>query len=82
MTWLSGLRAVVTGGGSGLGLTTARRTTPASPAAPAARQPIGRLVSADEAAAALCYPAGPDAASSAGTGHAVDGGKHGPCRRR
>jgi NAD(P)-dependent dehydrogenase (short-subunit alcohol dehydrogenase family) len=79
MTWLSGLRAVVTGGGSGLGSTTVRRTTPASPEA---RQPIGRLVSADEAAAALCYLAGPDAASSAGTGHAVDGGKHGPRRRR
>jgi NAD(P)-dependent dehydrogenase (short-subunit alcohol dehydrogenase family) len=42
-----------------------------------ARQPIGRLVSADEVAAAICYLAGPDAASTTGTVLAVDGGMHG-----
>jgi 2-keto-3-deoxy-L-fuconate dehydrogenase len=156
MTRLSGPRAVVTGGGSGLGLTTARRMaahdariacadldpsalpslkrsaivntgsvaasarrqalalamashhlddgirvncvnpgtvdTPwvqrlldqaADPAAERAaleaRQLIRRLVSADEAAPAM---AGPEAASSAGTVLAVDGGRHGLRRRR
>ena len=42
-----------------------------------ARQPIGRLVSADEVAAAICYLAGPDAASTTGTVLAVDGGMQG-----
>ena len=39
-----------------------------------ARQPIGRLVSADEVAAAICYLASPLAASTTGTALAVDGG--------
>ncbi len=39
-----------------------------------ARQPIGRLVSADEVAAAIAYLAGPEAASTTGTLLAVDGG--------
>jgi NAD(P)-dependent dehydrogenase (short-subunit alcohol dehydrogenase family) len=47
-----------------------------------ARQPIGRLVSADEVAAAICYLAGPDAASTTGTVLAVDGGMHGLRPRR
>jgi 2-keto-3-deoxy-L-fuconate dehydrogenase len=42
-----------------------------------ARQPIGRLVSADEVAAAIAYLAGPLAASTTGTVLAVDGGMHG-----
>src|SRR5215217_5153420 len=37
-----------------------------------ARQPIGRLVSAQEVAAAICYLASPDAASTTGTVLAVD----------
>jgi NAD(P)-dependent dehydrogenase (short-subunit alcohol dehydrogenase family) len=41
------------------------------------RQPMGRLVSADEVAAAICYLADPDAASTTGTVLAVDGGMHG-----
>jgi NAD(P)-dependent dehydrogenase (short-subunit alcohol dehydrogenase family) len=39
-----------------------------------ARQPSGRLVSADEVAAAIAYLAGPAAASVTGTALAVDGG--------
>lgn len=42
-----------------------------------ARQPLGRLVSADEVAAAVCYLAGPAAASVTGTALAVDGGMQG-----
>jgi 2-keto-3-deoxy-L-fuconate dehydrogenase len=42
-----------------------------------ARQPMGRLVSADEVAAAICYLADPAAASTTGTILAVDGGMHG-----
>ena len=38
------------------------------------RQPLGRLVSADEAAAAIAYLASPLAASTTGTVLAVDGG--------
>ena len=43
----------------------------------AARQPHGRLVSADEVAAAICYLASPAAGSTTGTVLAVDGGMHG-----
>jgi NAD(P)-dependent dehydrogenase (short-subunit alcohol dehydrogenase family) len=42
-----------------------------------ARQPIGRLVSADEVAAAITYLASPDAAGVTGTALAVDGGMQG-----
>jgi NAD(P)-dependent dehydrogenase (short-subunit alcohol dehydrogenase family) len=42
-----------------------------------ARQPMGRLVSAEEVAAAIAYLAGPSAASTTGTVLAVDGGMHG-----
>jgi L-rhamnose mutarotase len=42
-----------------------------------ARQPIGRLVSADEVAAAICYLASPLAASTTGAALAVDGGMQG-----
>ena len=42
-----------------------------------ARQPHGRLVSAAEVAAAICYLAGPSAASVTGTALAVDGGMQG-----
>ncbi|MFC9244213.1 SDR family NAD(P)-dependent oxidoreductase [Streptomyces sp. NPDC057136] len=42
-----------------------------------ARQPLGRLVSADEVAAAIVYLAGPGAASVTGTSLAVDGGMQG-----
>ncbi|MCZ7438249.1 SDR family NAD(P)-dependent oxidoreductase [Micromonospora sp. WMMC241] len=42
-----------------------------------ARQPIGRLVSADEVAAAIAYLASPLAAATTGTVLAVDGGVHG-----
>lgn len=41
-----------------------------------ARQPIGRLVSADEVAFAICYLADPRAASTTGTILDVDGGMH------
>jgi 2-keto-3-deoxy-L-fuconate dehydrogenase len=47
-----------------------------------ARQPMGRLVSAEEVAAAICYLAGPDAASTTGTVLAVDGGMYGVRPRR
>jgi 2-keto-3-deoxy-L-fuconate dehydrogenase len=42
-----------------------------------ARQPIGRLVTADEVAAAIAYLASPLAGSTTGTVLAVDGGMHG-----
>ncbi|MFJ8666230.1 SDR family NAD(P)-dependent oxidoreductase [Streptomyces sp. NPDC093600] len=42
-----------------------------------ARQPMGRLVTAGEVAAAIVYLAGPAAASVTGTALAVDGGMHG-----
>ncbi|MEY9963535.1 2-keto-3-deoxy-L-fuconate dehydrogenase [Streptacidiphilus sp. MAP12-16] len=42
-----------------------------------ARQPIGRLVTAEEVAAAIVYLAGPTAASVTGTALAVDGGMAG-----
>jgi 2-keto-3-deoxy-L-fuconate dehydrogenase len=42
-----------------------------------ARQPLGRLVTADEVAAAIAYLASPLAASVTGTSLAVDGGMHG-----
>ncbi|WP_030664205.1 SDR family NAD(P)-dependent oxidoreductase [Streptomyces rimosus] len=42
-----------------------------------ARQPMGRLVTADEVAAAIAYLAGPAAASVTGTALAVDGGMQG-----
>ncbi|WP_067485439.1 SDR family NAD(P)-dependent oxidoreductase [Actinomadura hibisca] len=42
-----------------------------------ARQPLGRLVSAAEVAAAIAYLASPAAASTTGTVLAVDGGMHG-----
>ena len=46
-------------------------------AALAARQPMGRLVTADEVAAAIAYLASPAAASVTGTALAVDGGMAG-----
>jgi len=42
-----------------------------------ARQPLGRLVSAEEVAAAICYLADPSASSVTGTALAVDGGMAG-----
>jgi 2-keto-3-deoxy-L-fuconate dehydrogenase len=42
-----------------------------------ARQPLGRLVSAEEVAAAICYLASPAAGSTTGTTLAVDGGMAG-----
>ncbi|GAB3690064.1 SDR family NAD(P)-dependent oxidoreductase [Saccharopolyspora tripterygii] len=42
-----------------------------------ARQPSGRLVSADEVAAAIAYLAGPAAGATTGTSLAVDGGMQG-----
>lgn len=42
-----------------------------------ARQPMGRLVTADEVAAAVVYLAGPAASSVTGTALAVDGGMQG-----
>jgi 2-keto-3-deoxy-L-fuconate dehydrogenase len=41
-----------------------------------ARQPIGRLVTADEVAAAICFLASPEQRSTTGTVLAVDGGMH------
>ncbi len=46
-------------------------------AALSARQPSGRLVSADEVAHAICYLASPLSGSTAGTVLAVDGGMYG-----
>lgn len=46
-------------------------------AALAARQPTGRLVSAEQVAAAIAYLAGPAAGSTTGTALAVDGGMAG-----
>lgn len=46
-------------------------------AALSARQPSGRLVSAEEVAAAIVYLAGPAAGSTTGTALAVDGGMSG-----
>ncbi|WP_328443368.1 SDR family NAD(P)-dependent oxidoreductase [Amycolatopsis sp. NBC_00438] len=46
-------------------------------AALAARQPMGRLVTADEVANAIVYLASPLSASTTGTALAVDGGMHG-----
>lgn len=45
-------------------------------AALAARQPTGRLVTADEVAAAIAYLASPAAGAVTGTSLAVDGGMH------
>jgi NAD(P)-dependent dehydrogenase (short-subunit alcohol dehydrogenase family) len=42
-----------------------------------ARQPMGRLVSAEEVAAAIAYLAGPSASATTGTALAVDGGMAG-----
>lgn len=42
-----------------------------------ARQPMGRLVTADEVAAAIAYLAGPQAGATTGTALAVDGGMGG-----
>jgi 2-keto-3-deoxy-L-fuconate dehydrogenase len=47
-----------------------------------ARQPIGRLVTADEVAAAIVYLASPAAGAITGTALAVDGGMHGLRPRR
>jgi 2-keto-3-deoxy-L-fuconate dehydrogenase len=49
----------------------------AARAALQARQPSGRLVSAEEVAAAVAYLAGPDAGATTGTSLAVDGGMQG-----
>ncbi|MER6103354.1 SDR family oxidoreductase [Streptomyces sp. NPDC001832] len=55
-----------------------RATDPeAERAALNARQPMGRLVTADEVAAAIVYLAGPAAASVTGSALAVDGGMQG-----
>jgi NAD(P)-dependent dehydrogenase (short-subunit alcohol dehydrogenase family) len=52
-------------------------------AALAARQPTGRLVTADEVAHAIAYLASPSSGATTGTALAVDGGMHGlrPARR-
>jgi len=42
-----------------------------------ARQPMGRLVSAEEVASAICYLASPNQGSTTGTSLAVDGGMQG-----
>jgi 2-keto-3-deoxy-L-fuconate dehydrogenase len=42
-----------------------------------ARQPLGRLVSADEVAHAICYLASPRSGSTTGTALGVDGGSYG-----
>ncbi|MER6174864.1 SDR family oxidoreductase [Streptosporangium sp. NPDC001681] len=55
----------------------AARDPAAELAALESRQPMGRLVSAPEVAAAIAYLASPLAASTTGTVLAVDGGMHG-----
>ncbi|AEN09020.1 MULTISPECIES: SDR family oxidoreductase [unclassified Streptomyces] len=61
-----------------IGRLLARAEDPAAErAALDARQPMGRLVSADEVAAAVVYLASPAAASVTGTALAVDGGMQG-----
>jgi NAD(P)-dependent dehydrogenase (short-subunit alcohol dehydrogenase family) len=50
---------------------------PAARAALEGRQPLGRMVSADEVAAAIAYLASPLSASTTGTVLAVDGGMYG-----
>jgi 2-keto-3-deoxy-L-fuconate dehydrogenase len=47
-----------------------------------ARQPLGRLVTADEVAAAIVYLASPQASATTGTVLAVDGGMYGLRPRR
>ena len=47
-----------------------------------ARQPLGRLVTADEVAAAIAYLASPVASATTGTALAVDGGMYGLRPRR
>lgn len=42
-----------------------------------ARQPMGRLVTAEEVAEAICYLAGPRSGATTGTALAVDGGMYG-----
>jgi 2-keto-3-deoxy-L-fuconate dehydrogenase len=42
-----------------------------------ARQPMGRLVTADEVAQAICYLAGPRSGATTGSALAVDGGMYG-----
>ncbi len=68
MAEFSGLTAVVTGGGSGIGLATARLL---------AQCGADAAVTADEVAAAIAYLASPLAASVTGTALAVDGGMAG-----
>ncbi len=51
-------------------------------AALAARQPMGRLVTADEVGAAVAYLAGPAASATTGTVVEVDGGMSGLRLRR
>src|SRR5690606_40821500 len=46
-------------------------------AAEEARQPMGRLVSAEEVAAAIAYLAGPESGATTGTALPVDGGMQG-----
>jgi 2-keto-3-deoxy-L-fuconate dehydrogenase len=41
-----------------------------------ARQPIGRLGTAEEVAAAICYLASPAAGYTTGTALQIDGGTH------
>ena len=60
---------------------TGQLTTTISPqaerAALSARQPMGRLVTAEEVAAAIAYLASPLAGATTGTALAVDGGMQG-----
>jgi NAD(P)-dependent dehydrogenase (short-subunit alcohol dehydrogenase family) len=59
------------------GLLAAADDAEAERAALEARQPIGRLVTADEVAEAIAYLADPAASSTTGTALAVDGGMQG-----